>query len=636
MAVSDSQSEAHQPIDLPSVEMRRPKRWDEPFSREMDNATVDKVLEYEPFKTARARYDKRAYSRLRDLLRYDCAYRECRSGEILIREADYGTSAFFILEGAVQVVFTHLQASLLGRREVKRRTILQLIEQVFRRRRWPEARDISKYPQFQKEERTTAWQKLLRNWIWVGGGETDKSSRRIASSDQPELHFLKGYPEVLRKEGIDRLTQSVYAGEVAEAFLFGEIGALARIPRTATIVAGRAKQGDEEEVHLLLEARWQGFRDIMKFFPDIEKDVMNKYRANCRNRVLESGIFKVIQDLDETAKEAIRASSKVQLYGDFQWSVDYEAILKKDPQERLKAELIIAQEGNEPSGVFFLMSGFGRLSERHGNGEQTISYIGPRSYTRWANHFGLRETYHNWANRHEPVRLQHTLRAVGYALTVFVPSAVLEKHVFDKLPEDKRPPPFDTMRVAQVPAAVRGASRRERERDRTGLLEFLVESRVINGTKTMVIDLDRCTRCDDCVRACAATHDNNPRFLRHGIKYEQYMIANACMHCADPVCMIGCPTGAIHRVAADGEVIINDLTCIGCSMCANNCPYENIRMVPIRDLSGEPVKMWAKATKCDLCVDQLGGPACQRACPHDALVRIDTTDLGPLDAWIDR
>src|SRR5439155_5289623 len=95
-----------------------------------------------------------------------------------------------------------------------------------------------------------------------------------------------------------------------------------------------------------------------------------------------------------------------------------------------------------------------------------------------------------------------------------------------------------------------------------GLMEFLVERRIINGTASMVIDLDRCTRCDDCVRACAAGHDNNPRFVRHGPASGGLMVANACMHCVDPVCMIGCPTGAIHRDAFGGQVVINPVTCI--------------------------------------------------------------------------
>ena len=56
-------------------------------------------------------------------------------------------------------------------------------------------------------------------------------------------------------------------------------------------------------------------------------------------------------------------------------------------------------------------------------------------------------------------------------------------------------------------------------------------------------------------------------------------------------------------------------------------------MVAIRDERGqvlrdpkdrEPI---LKATKCDLCSSQLGGPACVRACPHDALQRVDFRNL---------
>ena len=120
------------------------------------------------------------------------------------------------------------------------------------------------------------------------------------------------------------------------------------------------------------------------------------------------------------------------------------------------------------------------------------------------------------------------------------------------------------------------------------------------------------------------------------------MVANACMHCIDPVCMIGCPTGAIHRVSLEGQVAINDRTCIGCATCANNCPYDNIRMVEIRDRQGFPILDRAtrssilKATKCDLCVDQMGGPACQRACPHDALKRVDVQDTNLLVELLNR
>ena len=204
------------------------------------------------------------------------------------------------------------------------------------------------------------------------------------------------------------------------------------------------------------------------------------------------------------------------------------------------------------------------------------------------------------------------------------------------LPKETLPP-----RVTPRPAA-RSAWRDPRKGAELeiGFQEFLVDNRFINGMAAMVIDLDRCTRCDECVRACAETHDNNPRFIRHGKRDGRYMIANACMHCIDPVCMIGCPTGAIHRDATTGNVVINDLTCIGCATCANSCPFDNIRMVEIRNTDGEFVidanthTPIVKASKCDLCVEQLGGPACVRACPHDALKRMDLHDGATLADWL--
>jgi Fe-S-cluster-containing hydrogenase component 2 len=41
-----------------------------------------------------------------------------------------------------------------------------------------------------------------------------------------------------------------------------------------------------------------------------------------------------------------------------------------------------------------------------------------------------------------------------------------------------------------------------------------------------------------------------------------------------------------------------------------------------------------KATKCDFCAGQLTGPACQNACPHDALARLDMADLTNASKWL--
>lgn len=241
--------------------------------------------------------------------------------------------------------------------------------------------------------------------------------------------------------------------------------------------------------------------------------------------------------------------------------------------------------------------------------------------------------------------MSSSLRALGYVDVLRIPQAVLEEHVFPNVSQQE-------LQEAAAKHALyctqhhcekhRGQLGGEQGRVETPLLEFLVERRLINGQQAMLVNLDRCTRCDDCIRACAATHDSNPRLLRHGQRHGSHMVAHACMHCVDPVCMIGCPTGAIGRDTETGTVRINDLTCIGCSTCADSCPYDNIRMVEVRDRHGaiaidettqQPIY---KATKCDLCIDRVGGPACQHACPHDALVRIDLGNLGELSQWISR
>jgi Fe-S-cluster-containing dehydrogenase component len=230
---------------------------------------------------------------------------------------------------------------------------------------------------------------------------------------------------------------------------------------------------------------------------------------------------------------------------------------------------------------------------------------------------------------------RHSLRAVGYVDVLRIPVDVVLTTV---LPQTK----LQSLSQVQASEAQRPIAESTRPPIQPQLLDFLADHRFLNGTQTMLINLDRCTRCDDCVRACAATHDNNPRFVRQGPIHNHVMIANACMHCVDPVCLIGCPTGAIARDADIGTVRINDRTCIGCGTCASSCPYDAIRMVEIREPEGAIVMDTAtqqpilKATKCDFCAGQLTGPACQHACPHDALVRADMSDLDGLARWLER
>ncbi|MDB5738141.1 MAG: hypothetical protein JWO65_1809 [Sphingomonas bacterium] len=182
---------------------------------------------------------------------------------------------------------------------------------------------------------------------------------------------------------------------------------------------------------------------------------------------------------------------------------------------------------------------------------------------------------------------------------------------------------------------------------------FLVENGIGEATDVLLIDEKLCVGCDNCEKACADSHDGLSRLDREaGRTYAHLHVPTSCRHCEHPHCMADCPPNAIHR-GADGEVFIDD-SCIGCGNCVRNCPYGVIRLdqVPPKKPSllewvmfgrgpgpGEPSKKWAKehqtpgidvpkkAIKCDMCSGIGGGPACVRACPTGAAIRVAPEDF---------
>src|SRR5215216_2195357 len=94
----------------------RPQRWDAAFDPEMSDAAVDRLLSIAPFSAMNSEnFPKRAS--LRDILKHDTRIKRFRRGEIIVREGDYGTSAFLVMSGSVRVVLgPELPPSVLGRR----------------------------------------------------------------------------------------------------------------------------------------------------------------------------------------------------------------------------------------------------------------------------------------------------------------------------------------------------------------------------------------------------------------------------------------------------------------------------------------------------------------------------------------
>src|SRR5215470_11395711 len=153
-----------------------------------------------------------------------------------------------------------------------------------------------------------------------------------------------------------------------------------------------------------------------------------------------------------------------------------------------------------------------------------------------------------------------------------------------------------------------------------------------------LIDVSKCIGCKACQAACLEWNQleqpigyfegsyNNPtdltptsftvmRFAEYenGDNLEWLIRKDGCMHCADPGCLKACPSpGAIVQYTNGIVDFVSD-NCIGCGYCVKGCPF-NIPRIS---------KVDQTAYKCTLCSDRVAvgqGPACQKACPTQAIV----------------
>ena len=231
--------------------LERPQRWDAAFDPDMSEATLDRLLAIAPFsKMDPERFPKR--TPLREIIRNDTRILKFRKGEIIVRQGDYGTSAFLILRGEARVVLRpDLAPSLLGRHAPGKKGFLRTLAQLWNGSRPPET--------FSRER--------LRRTSGLGTRRHEK-----------EVHvFLQDVPRVLN----EHRTVQMGAGD-----LFGEIAALSRMPRTSTIFA------DTDDVKLL-EIRWQGLRELRLRAPEIKQFVDENYRKySLENHLRETPYFK--------------------------------------------------------------------------------------------------------------------------------------------------------------------------------------------------------------------------------------------------------------------------------------------------------------------------------------------------------
>jgi len=376
---------------------------------------------------------------------------------------------------------------------------------------------------------------------------------------------------------IDASVDLSYGNPVAElgpGDLFGEMTCMSFYPRSATVVA---------ESDLVAYEMLRNVLDIMLK----NKTFRGQLDETYRRRALENHLRGVpmFADLSLEFIEHLKGSIAF---------------------ERFAPGQVIVQQGQAADSFYLVRIGFVKVSENYPGGEMVLAYLSRGDY------FGEIGLLGGGVRTATCTALDHVelVRISGDDFRDMVAK-------------------FPGVRAGlETVAAERRAANRQRLEmvDSMPIDQFLSQG-LMEAQSLLILDLQNCTRCDACVNACADAHDGITRLVRDGLRFDRYLVATSCRQCRDPLCMVGCPVGAIRR-RNSLEVIIEDW-CIGCGLCARNCPYGNINLHPFEVLADDPQNpsrkkavIQQKATSCDLCT-HLKEPSCVYACPHDAAYRVD-------------
>jgi molybdopterin-containing oxidoreductase family iron-sulfur binding subunit len=159
----------------------------------------------------------------------------------------------------------------------------------------------------------------------------------------------------------------------------------------------------------------------------------------------------------------------------------------------------------------------------------------------------------------------------------------------------------------------------------------------------MLIDTAKCAEgCNDCVTACnrenglsGGLSPTDSQWIRK-IELKDMRSGRAvslpmmCQHCEHPPCVDVCPTGASFK-RADGIVLVDRHTCIGCRYCMMACPYKARSFVhePLTGQNPDVPRGKGTVEACSMCVHRVDNgqlPACAEACPNKSILFGDLND----------
>jgi Fe-S-cluster-containing dehydrogenase component/CRP-like cAMP-binding protein len=416
--------------------------------------------------------------------------------------------------------------------------------------------------------------------------------------------------------------QQVKVAEFQPGTLFGEMSVLAGLPRNATIKA------PAKETAKLLEIQRPALR-LLRKISEFSDELDKNYRRHGRNAILED--IRLLTSLDEDFVKDLSSISTFRVFA---------------------KNHTLYREGDSINRIYVVKQGW--LKRRQGATlqleNQAVDYLG-RGFV-----FGL-----EGLTKNETWPYTVTLMSRAEILEISINKlrkTVTLRDEFIRAVSNFAPPAFGS-RINLGKAIKKEATRnlvRESQED-------LISTGLVDGNNLLVMDMDLCVRCGNCSLACHKIHGQS-RLTRRGVHVTRLEAARlgavqsvlspeVCMHCADPECMTGCPTGAIGRFG-QGQVDIEPKTCIGCGDCATQCPYNAIAMISrkveakdatksfawkVKDLlrlQPDPLPAAVEATddllavKCNLCNGTSMNPpesseakySCEENCPTGALARI--------------
>ena len=388
-----------------------------------------------------------------------------------------------------------------------------------------------------------------------------------------------------------------------EDVILGEMACLNRYPRTATVVAVEEAEVIEIGSNVLY---------MLQRNTSSRKILNDAYKRHALNSDLER--LPVFKDLSaEGRKEAARIISE---------DVDLMSVEPGQP---------IFSQGDKDDDFFLVRLGYVKVSRKHGTREQVVNYIGPGNLDAAASSFGeiaaLSSVYQE--------ELADELNRLGYRAGVRTTTCIALDHVelvrikssqLKKITDAN--PEFKDGLMKRARALLAKDENRRDDIDQ-GISSFVSQG-LYNAQSLLVLDLESCTRCDECTKACADAHGGETRLVREGLRFENFLVATSCRSCTDPYCLVGCPVNSIFREGSK-EIVIED-HCIGCGQCASNCPYGNITMYSkeagFRTEGNIKIPIIRqKATTCDQCSSIGGTPRCVHSCPHDAAFRMSGEQL---------